>query len=112
MISGNLANIDTPGYKPQELSFGKALERAVEKNDVSLAKTNPKHFSYYTGGFDQGSPRFEMHPMERPLTGSTRLNIEVEMAKMAQNNLLYEASATLLSKKFEALKTAIESGRR
>ena len=112
VISGNLANVDTPGYKPQELSFDKELERAVEKNDISLTKSNSKHFSYYTGSFDQGSPQFEMHPMERPLTGSTRLNIEREMAKMSQNNLLYEASASLLSKKFEALKTAIESGGR
>ncbi|MFZ7113235.1 MAG: flagellar basal body rod protein FlgB [Desulfatiglandales bacterium] len=111
VISGNIANIDTPGYKPRELSFDKELERAVGKNDISLNRTNVKHFSYYTGRFDQGSPQFEMRPMERPLTGSSRLNIEREMARMSQNNLLYEASAGLLSKKFEALKTAIESGR-
>ena len=41
-----------------------------------------------------------------------RLDIDSEMAKMAQNNLLYEASATLLSKKFKALKAAIEGRNR
>ena len=107
VISGNLANIDTPGFRPQELSFDKELERAVEKNDLSLRKTNPNHFSHYTGGLQHEGPNFEIHK-----TNSDKLNIDREMARMMQNNLLYEASARLLSKKFEALKTAIDSGRR
>ena len=106
VISGNLANIDTPGFRPKEISFDKELQRAVEKNDLSLQKTNPKHFSHYTGGLRQAEPRFEIRRSH-----SDQLNIDREMAKMMQNNLLYEASTRLLSKKFEALKTAIDSGR-
>lgn len=107
VISGNLANIDTPGFRPKELSFDKELERAVEKNELSLQKTDSKHFSHYTGGLQHEGPHFEIHR-----TNSDKLNIDREMAKMMQNNFLYEASARLLSKKFEALKTAIDSGRR
>ena len=107
VISGNLANVDTPGFRPKELSFDKELERAVEKNEISLRKTNPKHFSQYTGDLQHEGPRFEIHR-----ANSDKLNIDREMAKMMQNNLLYEASTRLLSKKFEALKTAIDAGRR
>ena len=112
VISSNIANIDTPGYKPKELTFDKALERAVDKSGVSLRKTNPKHFSHYTGQVYQDKVSFSLRTEESAMTGSTQLNIDREMAKMVKNNLLFEASANLLSKKFEALRTAIEAGRR
>jgi flagellar basal body rod protein FlgB len=41
-----------------------------------------------------------------------RLNIDEEMAHLARNNILYETSTRLLSKKFQALKAAIEEGRK
>jgi flagellar basal body rod protein FlgB len=34
------------------------------------------------------------------------------MADLAQNNILYEASTRLLAKKLQALRSAIEEGRR
>jgi flagellar basal-body rod protein FlgB len=42
----------------------------------------------------------------------SKLNLDHEMARMAKNNLLYEASVQLLSKKFEALKNVIQDGGR
>ena len=43
---------------------------------------------------------------------SKQLNIDREMATLAQNNILYEAAARLLTKKFQALRGVIEEGRR
>ena len=113
VISGNMANIDTPGYRPRELVFDQTLQRAVEKNAMRLKKTNPKHFSHYSGTLHYGDNNFTLKNQERERTAtSDELNIDKEMAKMLQNNLLYEAAARMLSKKFEALKGAIEAGRR
>src|SRR5512142_820434 len=42
-ISGNLANVDTPGYRPKELVFDQELRRAVEKEGVAMRKTDEKH---------------------------------------------------------------------
>lgn len=109
VISGNLANIDTPGYRPKELDFKKALQGAVERTNVPLRRTNPKHFSHYPGGHNQGKGSFFIQEKEVVAGASNQLNIDEEMAKMVQNNLLYEASARLLAKKFEALKRAIQS---
>ncbi|MBN1107092.1 MAG: flagellar basal body rod protein FlgB [Deltaproteobacteria bacterium] len=111
-ISGNLANVDTPGYRPREVSFDQELRRAVEKEGPSLERTNPRHLPQrgahlYGEKGDHALVTREFVPGE-----SNQLNIDKEMAKMVQNNLLYEASARLLAKKFEGLKLAIEGGRR
>ena len=111
VISGNLANIDTPGYKPKELNFDQELRRAVEGGGISLKKTDPKHFPQSTAGLYGGKGSHSIETREKDISESSQLNIDKEMAKMVQNNLLYEASAKLLSKKFEGLRLAIE-GRR
>ena len=109
IISGNLANIDTPGFKPKELRFDQVLQRAADKTGISLKTTNPGHFSHAS---DVAKGNFSIQTRDMGPKGSNQLNLDMEMAKMMRNNLLYEASARLLTKKFRALKTAIESGRR
>ncbi|MBW1720692.1 MAG: flagellar basal body rod protein FlgB [Deltaproteobacteria bacterium] len=112
VISSNLANIDTPGFRPKEISFSEALKREVEKTGLPLRKTDPNHFSHFTGSLDPGERVYTVRTSKKPVTGTSQINIDREMAKMVENNLLFEASARLLAKKFEALKLAIESGRR
>jgi len=112
VISGNLANVETPGYRPRELRFDQELRRAVEGGAMSLKKTDPKHFPQSGAGLEGGKGAHVLETREQDLSESNQLNIDREMAKMVQNNLLYEASAKLLSKKLEALRMAIEGGRR
>lgn len=111
VISSNLANIDTPGYQPQELTFDQELRRAVDKEGVSLRKTDEKHFPQSGRDPFSGKGSHTLETQQAQWDESNQLNIDKEMAKMVQNNLLYEASAKLLAKKFEGLKAAIE-GRR
>ncbi|MBW2610016.1 MAG: flagellar basal body rod protein FlgB [Deltaproteobacteria bacterium] len=109
VISENLANIDTPGYRPKELRFDQELQRAADKSAVRLKTTDPGHFSHASEGTGGA---FSIRSKGAGSTESGQLSIDMEMAKMMRNNLLYEASVRLLSKKFQALKTAIEAGRR
>jgi flagellar basal-body rod protein FlgB len=109
VISSNLSNIDTPGYKPKELEFDQELKRAVEQSGIRLTKTDGKHLSSGTGTLD--NPVFGSHRL-LSLGRGNDLDLDREMAKMAQNNLLYEATVKLLSKKFETMKMIIEERRR
>jgi flagellar basal-body rod protein FlgB len=111
VISGNLANVDTPGYRPKELNFDQALRKAVEKEGISLSKTDPKHFPN-PGDPTLGKGSHTLESSDAEISESNQLNIDREMAKMVQNNLLYEASAKLLAKKFDSLRMAIEGNRR
>ncbi|PKN27102.1 MAG: flagellar basal body rod protein FlgB [Deltaproteobacteria bacterium HGW-Deltaproteobacteria-21] len=109
-ISGNLANIDTPGYRPRELVFDQELRRAVDKEGIAMRKTDEKHFPR-SGDIFTGKGSHALETQEAEFDEADHLNIDKEMAKMVQNNLLYETAVKLLSKKFDGLRAAIE-GRR
>jgi flagellar basal-body rod protein FlgB len=102
IISGNLANIDTPGFKAKTFDFEKVLQRAADQAQLHLKTTDSRHIT------DHSLPR--VHDVEIKESGP--LNLDMEMAKMMRNNLLYETATKLLSKKFQALRSAIDSTRR
>ena len=110
VISSNLANIDTPGYQPRRLVFEDALQDAINGKSIPIRTTDPKHFSHQ--GQHVGERPYALHIMSKSNSASNQLDIDKEMSKMVQNNLLYEAYARLLSKKFQGLRTAIDAGRR
>jgi len=79
----------------------------VKKDGISLDKTDRRHFPN-PGDPTIGKGSHTIESIEGDVSESNQLNIDREMAKMVQNNLLYEASAKLLAKKFDALRMAIE----
>jgi flagellar basal-body rod protein FlgB len=98
IISGNMANADTPGYRQMTLKFEDQLQLA-EGKAAGLNKTNPKHLSSASdtnNGFN----------IETKSTAG--IDMDSEMAKLTKNNLLYEANTRLLTKKILALKAAIK----
>lgn len=107
VIAGNMANIDTPGYQPKELRFDQALEQAVGRN-LKLKTTNPGHLPSSSQGKVHD---FTVVDRETGTTDSDQPNLDQEMSKMMKNNLLYEASARLMAKKIQALRTVISQGR-
>lgn len=98
LISGNLANAEVPGYQFKDVSFKDAMRTAMKGPELKLAKTDKRHFS------------FEESNMAAMITPSSQ-DLDQEMVKLAENNLMYQASVQLLAKKFEGIKTAIEGGR-
>jgi flagellar basal-body rod protein FlgB len=49
VIAQNVANADTPGYKPQDLKpvdFGTVLKNVTGSKNVTMAATNPQHVGY------------------------------------------------------------------
>jgi flagellar basal-body rod protein FlgB len=109
-IAGNLANAETPGYTPTVLEFEKQLKNAFEKNDgPSPAVTNPRHIPL---GGNQVLQNVEGDVLEVPAPAEGRdgngVELEREMGRMAENQIMYNASIQILQKKFEALKYAIK----
>ena len=109
IIAGNLANSETPGYIQKEILFEQELQKAFDKESIKLEKSEPEHISGSEYIMENG---FNPYQLVKEYGKPNELNIDTEMAKMAQNNLMYEASTRLLSKKFELLKAVIDSSRR
>jgi flagellar basal-body rod protein FlgB len=102
VLSSNIANSETPDYQAKEVSFQKVLEKSMDGStpSVGLKRTHPRHLPEDL----EEDPRVE----------STKepVDIDREMAKLAENNIMFQAGVQTLVKKFEALKfTIIDTGR-
>ena len=111
IIAGNLANIDTPNYKPRELSFEKELQTALGQDmEGQMSRTSTEHIP---STFDPSSFRPEWSEAFKPrlIHGEDRVNLDKEMAKHSKNQLQFTALAQVLTKTFEGIHTVIQDGK-
>ncbi len=108
VLANNIANANTPGFKKSEVSFASELAAYLDR------QPRERGVALLAGGAD----REEFRPrVYRVLATSQRVDgnnvdIEEEMAKLAENTLLYEAAVRQLSAKLNYLRLAITEGRR
>ncbi len=112
-ISANLANAETPGYVPTTLSFEGELKEALNgrgKNRGAL--TNPRHIPLKGGNGTLDGVRGTVieTPADAPGVDGNKVELENEMGKMVENQIMYNATVQLLGKEFDSIKTAIKGG--
>lgn len=100
LIQSNIANMETPGYTVQEFSFSKAMENAM-LNKGTLSKTDAGHIDIDPV---EASHSLEFSKDKRPV------DIDEEMVKLSENQLMYEIVTRMIGKKFDGLKYAIDEG--
>ncbi|MFW6147561.1 MAG: flagellar basal body rod protein FlgB [Thermodesulfobacteriota bacterium] len=108
-IASNISNLDTSNYKPRDIDFKGALSRAIESdNGISLSKTHPGHMDV---GMD---PDGSLQPVEETgeWNGYNWVNIDKEMVKLIENNLLHRTAVEVLLRKIATLKEVIREGGR
>lgn len=99
VISHNLANAETEGYEARRVVFREALQAAEEPGGVSLARTHPAHLGPGPGG--EGDPR--PYQLEKvPDQG-----LDQALVELVENSYLYNASARLMARKFDALLASV-----
>jgi flagellar basal-body rod protein FlgB len=109
VVSSNIANADTPGYKAKKVEFESALRDALGVGDqLPSAETNPKHISHKTT--DSVEPEIYDDPNGIESLDGNTVDRASEMAKLAENQILYDASAEMLKRKLGMLKYAITEG--
>ena len=109
VISSNISNIDTPGYKARDVDFQKALARALESDsELNLARTHPKHI----GQEMNTASGVEVFEEKQNWNGYNWINIDKEMTRLTQNNLIYRTSVETLLRKITLLKEVIREGGR
>jgi flagellar basal-body rod protein FlgB len=107
ILAQNLASIDTPGYKAQELvplDFGNVLKAQTQQ--VSMAVTNGLHMTGglpYTQHFRSTAQR---NTFERTPTGGTVV-LEEQMMKVSENATDYTMTTDLYAKISNLFKEAL-----
>jgi len=112
LLAGNVANIETPGYKAKDLVFEQALGDALKAQEPSpLVTTNPRHMD----GRDHTplelvQPRTILSANPVGSVDGNSVQLEHEMAKLAENQIAYQALAQMITHKFLQLRTVIREG--
>ncbi len=108
VLSSNIANAETPDYVSRDIPFQKILEQSVENSSsLHLQKTHAMHFP------EPAAPSVALTldtEMESEAV-EEEVNLDQEMSKLAENNLMFQAGVQALMKKLEALKVTISEGR-
>jgi len=107
VLSSNIANADTPGYKARDVDFGSALKAATEGSRLGLRTTSAGHQSPVSATF--GADVKYRVPTQPTLDGNT-VQTDVEQAAFAENAVQYRASLAFVSSAISGLRYAIKGG--
>ncbi len=103
-ITSNISNVDTPNYKRQTVSFQDNLQEATK--NLQSYKSNPKHvpFSYEKNSLN---PVVKTDQSTVNQSNGNNVDMDVEMAELAKNQLWYNAMVEKTNSQFRDLQTAI-----
>jgi flagellar basal-body rod protein FlgB len=115
-IGENIANADTPHYKRLQVSFEGNLKKALgakaaSADDLGLKTDSRRHFSL--GPNAENAPIAEVSKVkdETYRNDGNNVNIDLEMANLAETNIRYNTMAKLAKDHFEGLKTILREVR-
>lgn len=112
VISSNIANADTPGFKSKRLDFEAALARALDVDgNLSMKAEGQEHFNVGSGGFDNLEPEIYEDPNGVVSENGNTVDRQHEMFKMTENKVVYDALVQLMNKKLGLMKYTINSER-
>ena len=104
-IANNVANVDTPGYKRQDVEFQDILERELKSskysslqnavNNVSLDNLESRVYTDY----ESYSYRLD----------GNNVDIDTENVELASEQLRYQTLTTAVSREVERMKTAMQT---
>ncbi|MEN6413199.1 MAG: flagellar basal body rod protein FlgB [Veillonellales bacterium] len=106
VISNNIANVNTPGFKKSTVIFEDLLQDAVNGGKLQLTRTQEQHIP--TPGNDKILPLLSTDDSTAFRTDGNNVDIDVEMAGLAKNSIYYDAVAQQLGTYFTNLKSAIK----
>lgn len=104
VLSQNIANVDTPNYNSVNLDFQKTLRAAIEgRGGFALRTDQPRHLDFL-----HNRPEFERLAFLSK-NDYNKVDLDEQMAKLSENTGNYTTYAALLSKRFEMVKSMLNS---
>lgn len=111
VIAANIANAETPGYAARKMTFEADLRNAIAAPETAGRISNAKHFPIGSSGINGVQGRIVKQRDPNPIGDGNSVSLDDEMFDLAENQLLFEASAQILKKKLTLLKYAVSDGR-
>ena len=111
VISNNIANATTPGFKASDISFqGEVKKLLQEKNGenekLNLSVTDKNHISPSPPDLSELMPRVIASDTYRQIDGNN-VDIDREMSTLAENSLSFHTYTRILGDVFTGITSAI-----
>ena len=111
VISDNLANVNTPNYKRSEVVFEELLAKELYGDDdrgkLQMVRTHDKHLPFKK--FDRAAARVERDDTTVARVDNNNVDIDMEMASLAKNQLYYNALTRQLSGHISKIKSVMQN---
>lgn len=112
VLSGNLANANTPAYQPREVDFANAMA-AARKESVTLASTQQGHIplaqSPQQSLAEAPGVIYQEAGAAAGIDGNS-VDLDRTMVDLAQNGMLYGAATRAAGKKLAILRYVASDG--
>ena len=118
VLANNLANVDTPNYRPNDVDFETAMRVTIPDDNSTLQSTDSRHMSANSNSMDLQS-NSEGGIGDMPLVSTAAndpsidgnfVDLDKTMSTLAENALQYSASAKAITKKLAILRYACSDG--
>jgi len=116
MISSNIANADTPNYKPRDISFESSLrsERAKLFNNtpkLEMAVTDAKHIPLTDNSNSTKATTFFRDGHMARNDGNS-VDLDVETTEMSKNSIMYNALLGAIKKEAMIFRSVIDASQK
>jgi flagellar basal-body rod protein FlgB len=109
ILAGNIANLDTPGYRVRDLSletFQARLKEALETEKTRKQPASPGLIGNHAGADDA------MRQVRESLKGilfhdDSNVSIEQQVAEISKNQFLHNLAVSIMNSQFRLLQAAV-----
>jgi flagellar basal-body rod protein FlgB len=113
MISGNIANVDTPYYRARDIRFEDLLAKEAqmlqkETPKLEMAHTSPMHLTP-VGGSESGRAEIFFRGAHPTRNDGNDVDIDVESTEMSKNAIMFEALTNAIKKQAMIFKSVIDA---
>ena len=105
VISTNIAQANTPGFKAKGMDFQRALQAATSEANFGLNRTNERHIAATTTVTGEKMYRL---PTQPDTGDGNTVDVDLERNLFMQNQIRHQASLDFLGSKFKNLTKAIK----
>jgi flagellar basal-body rod protein FlgB len=114
MIASNIANADTPNYRPRDIRFEEALAQksaelyADKSNTLQMVQTSGKHLNGFNSASDTRATTFFRDGHMARNDGNS-VDLDVESSEMAKNSTMFNALTAAIKKDSLIFKSVIDA---
>lgn len=105
LLSTNLVNSSTPGYKARDIDFDKIMN-SVNQKSHALDVTQPGHIQTSSSSNMEDNIMYRI-PMQSSMDGNT-VDPEIERKNFLQNSMKYQVSLTFIQNKTDEIFKAMK----